>query len=442
MAGTRRSFLQSSVVGATLFALPRSLMAEALDSIRTTFDKAKMRSPEDIATDESLWETVTRAFDLEPGYTNLQTISRGVSPRSVIDAVVDTFRRDNDIRSGGNLVPGREDAIRKQLAAYVNCVPEELAITRNTTEGVTTVLCGWKLQPCDEILTTTQEHEAFYGTLARLEELNGIVVRKVRLPVPATSPDELAETMETAITPRTRLIMVCHIYLTGQIFPVRRLADFAKTRGVKVLVDGALSFGQIKTDLAELNCDFYAASCHKCAGGPRGTGLLYVRPEHIAALPPLFGHIDISTMKSGDHSTAMEKYERVGTQSQAMELSLGPMLELHEAVGIERIQARLHYLKQYWAHQVEGEKNFRFTASLDPRLSCAALGFDIVGKKWVDVAKPFRETEKIRISGAWIDGEYGKPETWREIILVNPAIFTTRPQLDHYVTALRKVAHA
>ena len=145
-------------------------------------------------------------------------------------------------------------------------------------------------------------------------------------------------------------------------------------------------------------------------------------------------------MKSGDDSTAMDKYERVGTQSQAMELSLGPMLDLQEAIGIERIQVRLHYLKQYWARQVEGEKSISFTASIDPRLSCAAFGFDIKGKKWVDVAKPFREQEKIRISGAWIDGEYGKPESWREIILVNPAIFTTLPQLDHYVAALRKVA--
>src|ERR1700722_5266266 len=156
MGGTRRTFFQSSLAGATLFALPRSLMAEAFDSIRTALDKAKMRSPEDTATAESLRGTVMRAFDLEPGYINLQTVSGGVSPRAVIDAVVDTFRRDNDIRSGGNLVPGREDVIRKQLA-YVNCAPEELAITRNTTEGVTTVLCGWKLQAGDEILITTQE---------------------------------------------------------------------------------------------------------------------------------------------------------------------------------------------------------------------------------------------------------------------------------------------
>jgi selenocysteine lyase/cysteine desulfurase len=116
-----------------------------------------------------------QAFDLEPGYTNLQTISRGVSPRAVIDGVVDTFRRDNDIRSGGNLVPGRENAIRKQLAAYVNCAPEEIAITRNTTEGVTTVLCGWKLHAGDEILTTTQEHDAFYD-MARLPDSKSLMV--------------------------------------------------------------------------------------------------------------------------------------------------------------------------------------------------------------------------------------------------------------------------
>ena len=85
---------------------------------------------------------------------------------------------------GGNLVPGRKDAIRKRLAAYINCPPEQLAITRNTTEGVNTVLSGWKLVPGDEILTTTQEHEAFYGALAQRADREGVVVRKVRLPVP------------------------------------------------------------------------------------------------------------------------------------------------------------------------------------------------------------------------------------------------------------------
>jgi selenocysteine lyase/cysteine desulfurase len=417
-------------------------MADALDSIKSTFAKVPAMSPEEAAKDESLWGEVITAFDLEPGYTNLGSIAYGVPPHIVTEAVVDTFRRGSERRQGGNLVPGRKDAIRNQLAAYINCPPEQLAITRNTTEGVSTVLSGWKLEAGDEILTTTQEHEAFYGALAQREDHDGVVVRKVRLPVPAKSPDELAETMEKAMSPRTRLMMVCHIYLTGQIFPVRRLADYARAHGVKLLVDGALSFGQIKTDIQDLNCDFYAASCHKCAGGPRGTGLLYVRPENVSALPPLFGHLDTSIMRSEHDSAKMQKYEEVGTQSPAMELSLGQMVDFHQAIGAERIQARLHYLKQYWAGQVEEEKNVRFTASFDPRLSCAALGFDIVGKKWVDVSKPLRENDKIRISGAWIDGEYGKPETWREIMLVNTAIFTTPAQLDHYVAALKKAARA
>jgi isopenicillin-N epimerase len=439
MPQTRRGFLQSGAATGALFALPPALMADALDSIKGAFSKVATLSPEETAKDESLWAEVINAFDLEPGTTDLASISYGRAPRIVIEAVVDTFRRDSEKRSGGNLAQGREDGIRNQLAAYMNCPADQLAITRNTTEGVNTVLSGWKLQAGDEILTTTQEHDAFYGSLAQREERDGVVVQKVRLPVPAKSPDELAETMQKAITPRTRLIMVCHLYLTGQIFPVRRVCDYARAHGVKVLVDGALSFGQIKTDIQDLNCDFYAASCHKCGGGPRGTGLFYVRPEHVAALPPLFGHLEIANMKSGHDSAEVQKYEAIGTHSPAMELSLGQMLDFHQAIGADRIQARLHYLKQYWARQVEEEKNIRFTASFDPRLSCAALGFDIPGKKWVDISKALRENGKIRISGAWIDGDYGKPGTWREIVLVNPAIFTTPPQLDRYVTELRKI---
>jgi selenocysteine lyase/cysteine desulfurase len=78
-----------------------------------------------------------------------------------------------------------------------------------------------------------------------------------------------------------------------------------------------------------------------------------------------------------------------------MELSLGQMVDFHQTIGAERIQARLHYLKQYWARQVEDEKKIRFTASLDPRLSCAALGFDIPGKKWVDISKALRENGRF-----------------------------------------------
>jgi isopenicillin-N epimerase len=403
-----------------------------------SFATVPASSPEDAAKDGSLWAEVIKAFDLEPGYTNLGSIAYGVPPHIVTEAVVDTYRRDSERRVGGNLVPGRKEAIRKQLAAYVNCPPDQLAITRNTTEGVNTVLSGWKLEAGDEILTTTLEHDAFYGALAQRADRDGVVVRKVRLPVPASSPDELIQSMEKAISPRTRLIMVC--YLTGQIFPVRRLADYGRAHGIKVLVDGALSFGQIKTDIQDLNCDFYAASCHKCAGGPRGTGLFYVRPEHLSALPPLFGHLDTSIMRSERDSAKIQKYEEVGTHSPAMELSLGQILDFHQAIGPERIQARLHYLKQYWARQVEEEKNIRFTASLGSSPFVRCTGFRHCGKKWVDVSKPLRENDKIRISGAWIDGEYGKPETWREIILVNTAIFTTPPQLDRYVAAIRKAA--
>jgi selenocysteine lyase/cysteine desulfurase len=127
-------------------------MADALDSIKSVFAKVAGASPQEIAKDESLWAEVINAFALEPDSTDLASIAYGRAPRVVTEAVVDTFRRDSEKRSGGNLVQGRKEAIRDQLAAYMNCPPDQLAITRNTTEGVNTVLSAWKLQPGGSLL--------------------------------------------------------------------------------------------------------------------------------------------------------------------------------------------------------------------------------------------------------------------------------------------------
>lgn len=167
--------------------------------------------------------------------------------------------------------------------------------------------------------------------LGQRETLNGIVVTRVRLPAPAATPEELLEAMQKAITPRTRLILVCHLCLTRQILPVRSTADYARPRGIKLLVDGALGFGNMKADIQQLDSDFYAASSHNCAGGPRGTGIFYAQPEHVPSIPPLCGHFTVARYGNAGakeftpafDDPSMRRYEHVGTQSPAMELSLG-----------------------------------------------------------------------------------------------------------------------
>ena len=452
MTATRRRFLQSGAglpfVGLTPSQLPKGLAtrpvpvanSDSLEAVRAAFARAGRLSSDQAAQDESLWAEVVKAFPADPEYVNLWSIGRGTCTRAVADAVAEIYRGLNAHFPGSNYVKAQKEPIRKRLASYVGCAPEELALTRNTTDGVTTVLLGFKLKEGDEILTTSQEHEGFYGPLDQRQRRDGVIVRRVRLPAPAKVPDELAEAIEKAVSPRTRLIMICHLYLTGQIFPVRRVCDFAHARDIRVLVDGALSFGQIKVDIKQLDCDFYAASLHKCGSGPTGTGFFYVKPELVASLPPLYGYFENDTLQPMNDGTRMEKYERTGTQAEAIVLAIAPMLDLLEAIGAERIQARLHYLKQYWAKQVEQENGIKFMASLDPNLSCSLLAFEVQGKKWTEVSVPLRK-QKILLSGAYLEGEFGKRETWREPILSNPAIFTALPELDRFVKALKNVIH-
>jgi selenocysteine lyase/cysteine desulfurase len=134
----------------------------------------------------------------------------------------------------------------------------------------------------------------------------------------------------------------------------------------------------------------------------------------------------------------MEKFEKFGTHPAEMFFSIGQMLDFHEAIGGDRIQARLHYLKRYWAEQVKGEKKLKLLASLDPQLSCSLLSFDLTEVRRGDLTRPLWEQHKVMLGGAQVDGKFGMPETWREITLCNTALFTTVEQLDRFASALKK----
>jgi len=437
---SRRDFLHGAAGVMTASAIAPGPLSDALDSIKAAFSKAKDRSPEEAVKDESLWVEVQKAFNYNQEVINLATVVWGVAPKTVSDAVIDTYTRINEYRAGGNYlnIAERRETIRKRLAERAGCGAEEIAVTRNTTDGVTTVIAGLKLKAGDEIITTTQERNLYYGILYQRAARDGAKIRCVPLPTPAQTPGELAEAIEKAVTPRTRLIFVCHAYLSGQIFPVLRLCDFARRRGIKVLVDGALAFGHVNVDVKALDCDFYAASLHKWGGGPQATGFFYAKREHVTGLPPLYGYFDPKTQRPAFDSDRMEKFEKFGTHPAEMFLSIGQMLDFHEAIGGDRIQARLHYLKRFWAEQVKDEKRLKLPASLDPQLSCSLLSFDLAEGHLSDVTRHLWEQHKIMLGGEHVDGEFGRPETWREITLCNTALFTTVEQLDRFSAALKK----
>ena len=247
--------------------------------------------PQELAQDEAFWERIRRAYLITPEYVNLENGYYLMQAQPVLEAFVGHVRDIN--RQASRYMRTRQfddkAAVRDRLARMAGVPPAELIITRNTTESLDTVIGGFPWQPGDEAVMAEQDYGAMLDMFRLQARRVGIVNRVVSLPLDPRSDDEIVRLYEGAITPRTRLLMVCHmVNITGQILPVAKIADMAHAHGVQVMVDGAHSFAHIEFAVPDLNGDYFATSLHKWLGAPLGAGLLHVRQERIAALWPTF----------------------------------------------------------------------------------------------------------------------------------------------------------
>jgi len=288
--------------------------------------------------------------------------------------VQDAMRRYLDFSEMGpwhtlinNLEPQIE-AVRTRLADVAGCDAEEMAITRNASESLENAQYGVDLKPGDEVLTTNQDYGRMLTTFRQRERREGIVLKTISFPVPPPSMDDLYQRFERAVTPKTKLILVCHITnRTGQIFPVRRICDMAHARGIPVIVDGAHAFNHFPYKLSDLDCDYYGVSLHKWTCAPIGTGFLYVKKSQIAKTWSLMASSD---KQAGD----IRKFEEIGTHPTANHNSISQALIFNENIGIERKSARLRYLRDRWAHRLSENAKVKTLHSEDPAQSCG-IGF-------------------------------------------------------------------
>jgi selenocysteine lyase/cysteine desulfurase len=254
----------------------------------------------------------------------------------------------------------------------------------------------------------------------------GMVNRVVSLPMNPRTDDEIVELYAGAITPRTRLLMVCHmVNITGQILPVRKICDMAHARGVPVMVDGAHAFAQLDFRIPDLDCDYYGASLHKWLGVPLGAGILYVRKDRIPALWPIYGD-------AGMPDDDIRKLNHTGTHPVHTDLTIQDAIAFHQTIGIERKEARLRYLQNYWTGQVRGVPNVVLNTPEDPRRSCAIANVGIAGIKPGDLSKTLLEQYRIwtvAIDGAGVHGAR-----------ITPHLFTSTADLDALVAALKELA--
>lgn len=425
----RRGFLKAVGSAVGLAAL---LGPDALRGVEAAMGTAAGLTPQQAAREESLWSSVQQAFTMNRGLIHLDNGFTCPTPRVVSEAVARYIEDQEEVPYGLWLQDARNrmSTVRTGLARLFGCDPDEIAITRNATEALRTILYGFALKPGDEVLTTTQDYDSMLATLEHRQQRDGITLTKVDVPTPPKSMDDLVGIFERGITPKTRLILVSHItYTTGQVFPVKRICDLAHSRGVDVLVDGAHSFGHLDFKLADLNCDYFGTSLHKWLLAPKGTGMLYIQKDKIEKIPPIMSP---PPRRGNDR---MRKYESVGIQSSAQNLGIGEALAFHNAIGAKRKEERLRYLTHAWAERLQAVPTIRLYTPLAPEMSCGIASVGIVGVDPTALHNFLWEKHRIQTSRGYYEED--RTLLW---LRISPNLYTTLPELEYFYEGMEDAA--
>jgi len=416
----RRKFIRnSSLAGMSLlnFEAGRQLLQLIAD----------YRHIKDSHQDENFWRLVRQAFYTTPGFINLN--NAGVSPQSrqVQEAESRYLEYSNEAPSfymWRSLDKNREP-IRARLAEMAGADPEEVAINRNATEALDTVIFGLNLKKGDEVVLCRQDYPLMIHAWRQREAREGIVLKWVDLNLPVEDEEFLIQAYTSLFSPQTRVLHLTHmINWTGQILPAKAIAEKARARGIRVLLDAAQSFAQLDIKIAELGADYAGTSLHKWLCAPFGTGMLYVKKDRISDLWPLFPTEE-------PLGPDIRKFENLGTRSTPAEMAIGPAIEFHHMIGSQRKARRLEYLKNYWTEQVKDLPRLKLHSSLDPRFGGAIVNFSIEGMDYRELSNRLHKEHRIHVS----------PVKWTGIegVRATPQVYTSLEELDRLVMAISKL---
>ncbi len=424
----RRNFLSSIGKGFGLMALSSGAVASLFENLQAKVKEIEHLSAEQVAIDEDFWAVIQQSFSVTRGIVNLNNGGVSPSPRMVTEAFVRYTWQQEDATAYTmwQILEPQSETIRTGLAEIFGCDAEEIAITRNASESLEILLMGMDFKSGDEILSSTQDYPRMLTTLKQREMREGLKLNLIKVPIAPKDVNDLATPFERAITPRTKLILMSHqINLTGQIMPVKKVCEMARSKGIETIVDGAHSFAQFDFKQADLGCDYFGTSLHKWLYAPKGTGMLYVRKEKIPKVWAL--------MASEDRNKSdIRKFEEIGTHSAAMRLAIGEAILFHNAIGGKRKEARLRYLSRYWMNKLKSVPKVGFNTSFDDAQSCAIGNFKIEGIDPAQIGSYLMAKHKI----------FTTPIVHEEFtgIRITPNVYTTLWELDRFCEIVAGIA--
>jgi len=424
----RRKFLQQASLLTCAFSANSLFKQLHAADFEMAHKSVSHLSPGDIALDENYWGVVQQSYTVSPDIINLNNGGVSPSPR-VVQEAVERYNKQANLGPSyymwGLMDKGREP-LRKKLADLAGCDPEEIAINRNATEALNTVIFGLNLKRGDEVIGTKQDYHNMVNAWKQRVVRDGIKYTQISFDFPIENDEEIVSAYENAITRHTKIIHVTHIInWVGQIMPVRKIADMAHRHGIQVICDSAHAFGLLDFAIPDLGCDYWGTSLHKFLSAPIGTGMLWVKKENIEKIWAL---VSADNPRDGN----IRKFESLGTRSFPLEQGIGEAVNFHVAIGSKIKEERIRYLKNYWAEQVIKMPKVKIHTSLKPEYSCAICGVTVDGMTPGELNSALFNNYKIHSVGI----------VWENIscVRITPHVYTSLPDLDKLVKAIGDIS--
>jgi len=424
----RKQFLQQLGLLTGAFSTNSLFNQLHAEEINSANKKIQHLSATDAAADEDYWSVIQQAYTVNPALINLNNGGVSPSPRIVQEAV----ERFNKMSNEGPsyymwriLDQGREP-LREKLAELAGCDAEEIAINRNATEALNTIIYGLDLKKGDEVIGSFMDYPNMINAWKQRAEREGIVYKQLSFNFPIENDDTIVEMYEIAITSKTKIIHVTHVVnWVGQIMPVKKICDMAHKHGLEVICDGAHSFGLLDFAIPDLGCDYFGTSLHKFLSAPIGSGMLWIKKDKIEKTWPLVCN---DKPRSGD----IRKFETIGTRSFPIEQGIGEAINFHTAIGSKRKEERIRYLKNYWALKVKDIPKVTINTSLQAKYSCAICGVSIDGITPAELDNLLFSNYKIHTVGI----------VWENVscVRITPHVYTRLQDLDKLVKAIGTIA--
>jgi selenocysteine lyase/cysteine desulfurase len=373
---------------------------------------------------------VVSQFSLRPGLIMMNAANLCPAPYSVSQSVIrltDSVNSDASFQNRARFGDLREQA-RSALAAYVGADPEEIAITRNTSEGNNTIVGGLSLGEGDEVVIWDQNHPTNNVAWDVRAERHGFRVVRVGTPRDPQSNEELVGAFSQAMTSNTRALAFSHVSnISGVALPAKQLCALARDRGVFTLVDGAQTFGALTLDLHGMGCDAFTGSSHKWFVGPKEAGILYVRRERIAHVWP--SDVGVGWESALQHGA--QKFENLGQRDDAAVATMGVAAQFHNTIGPDRVEARVRQLAAGLKHGLADRiPGISFHTPRDPLRSAGVVVFAPPG---ADARQLFNALySDHNIAGASMGGDFTG-------VRLSPHIYNTMAEVERVVDVVAEL---